>query len=63
MVLKDELPKSIFLHAQRLNCGAGICELEDHVGEKGLSLNWLTKLGPLKNIAFTSFPSPLLENI
>jgi hypothetical protein len=28
-----------------------------------LSLNWLTKLGPLKNIAFTSFPSPLLENI
>jgi hypothetical protein len=35
MVPKRELPKSIRLHAQRLNYGIGVCELEDHVGEKG----------------------------
>jgi hypothetical protein len=39
MVPKRELPESIPLHAQGLNCGASVCELEDHVGEKGLSLN------------------------
>jgi hypothetical protein len=35
MVPKRELPKNICLHAQRLNCGIGVCELEDHVGGKG----------------------------
>jgi hypothetical protein len=39
MVPKYKLPESIPLHAQRLNYGVDICELEDHVGEKGLSLN------------------------
>jgi len=35
MVLKHKLPKSISLHAQRSNCGANVCELEEDVGEKG----------------------------
>jgi hypothetical protein len=39
MVPKHELPKSIPLHSQRLNYRARVCELEDHVGEKGLSSN------------------------
>jgi hypothetical protein len=39
MVPKHELPKSIPLHNQGLNCEANICELEDHVGEKRWSLN------------------------
>jgi hypothetical protein len=33
MVLKRELPKSIRMHAQGLNYGIGVCELEDHVGK------------------------------
>ncbi len=36
---KCELPKNIPFHAQRLNCGAGVCELKDHVKEKGLNTN------------------------
>ncbi len=59
---KRELPKSISLHAQGLNCRANVCELEDHVGEKGLNLNWSTKLGPTKEIP-SSFPNHLLENV
>jgi hypothetical protein len=51
------------LHGQRLNCGAGVCELEDHVGEKGWSSNWLTKFGPIKKTPPTSFFSRLLENV
>ncbi len=39
MVPKRKLPKSIPFHAQRLNYKANVCELEDHVGEKGLNLN------------------------
>jgi hypothetical protein len=39
MVPKCELLKSIPLHGERLNCGVNICELEDHVEEKGWSLN------------------------
>jgi len=35
MVPKRELLKSIPLHAQGLNYKVSICELEDHVGEKG----------------------------
>ncbi len=37
MVPKHELPKRIPLHGQELNYGTSICELEDHVGEKGLT--------------------------
>ncbi len=48
MVPKCELPESIPLHTQRLNCGTNIYELEDHVKEMGLSSNWPTKLGPAK---------------
>ncbi len=39
MVPKHELHESISLHAQGLNCEVGVCELENHVGEKGLSSN------------------------
>ncbi len=35
MVPKCKLPKSITLHAQRLNYEIGVYELKDHVGEKG----------------------------
>jgi hypothetical protein len=37
MVPKHGLLENIPLHAQGLNCGVGICELEDHVGEKRLN--------------------------
>ncbi len=59
---KCEMLESIPLHAQGLNCGINICELEEHVGEKGLSSNWPTKLGFAKKTLFASFPSCLLEN-
>jgi hypothetical protein len=36
MVPKQKLFKNIPLHAQGLNCKTCICELEYHVGEKGL---------------------------
>jgi hypothetical protein len=39
MVPKCELFKNIPLHDQGLNYGVGICELEVHVKDKGLSLN------------------------
>jgi hypothetical protein len=39
MVPELELPKSIPLHAQELNCEIDTCELEDHVREKELNLN------------------------
>jgi len=39
MVPKCKLPESIPLHAQGLNCGVGVCELEDHVGEEELNSN------------------------
>ncbi len=39
MVPKRELPKSILLHGQGLNYGTNVCELEDHVGEKGWNSN------------------------
>jgi hypothetical protein len=47
---KHELLKIIPLHRQRLNCETNICELEDHVGEKGWNLNWPTKLGLVKKL-------------
>jgi len=62
MVPKRELRESIPLHIQGLNYGTSVCELEDHVGEKGLNSNWLTKLqSTKKNLA--SFPGRLLKNI
>jgi hypothetical protein len=63
MVPKHKLLENIPLHDQGLNCGTGICELEDHVGEKGLNSNWPTKLGLAKKTFPTSFPNCLLENI
>ncbi len=62
MMPKHKLPKSIFLHAQRLNYGVGVCELEDHVGEKWLSSNWLTKFGLSNKTPLASFPNRLLES-
>jgi hypothetical protein len=62
MVPKCELPESIPLHYQRLNFGVGICELEDHVGQKGLNSNWSTKLGLAKKTPPTSFPICMLES-
>ncbi len=59
---KCELPESIPLHAQRLNCKADVYELEDHVEEKGLNLNWLTKFGLTKKNILASFPSCPLES-
>ncbi len=39
MVPKWEFLENIPLHNQGLNYRAGICELEDHVREKGLKSN------------------------
>jgi hypothetical protein len=39
MVPKHKLPVNIILHSQGLNCETNVCELEDHVEEKGWSLN------------------------
>jgi hypothetical protein len=36
---KHELLETIPLHGQGLNCRTNVCELEDHVKEKGLSSN------------------------
>jgi hypothetical protein len=44
MVPKHELLDSILLHAQGLKYEVNICELEDHVGEKGLNSNCVTTL-------------------
>jgi len=44
MVPKHELLDSIPLHAQGLKYEVNICELEDHVGEKGLKLNYVVTL-------------------
>jgi hypothetical protein len=52
MVPKRKLPEIIPLHDQRLNCGTNVYELEDHVREKGLNLNWLIKLGLAKKKIF-----------
>jgi hypothetical protein len=50
MVLKHELSESIPLHSQRVKYETNVCELEDHVGEKGWSSNWPTKLGLPKKL-------------
>ncbi len=59
---KHELPYNIPLHSQRLNYEVNVCELKDHVGEKGWSSNWSTKLGFAKKTPPTSFPNHLLKN-
>jgi hypothetical protein len=43
MVPKRELFESIPLHTHEQKCGIDVCELEDHVGEEGLSSNWPIK--------------------
>jgi len=48
MVPNHELLESIPLQGQGLNSRTNVCKLEDHVGEKGWSLNWPTKLGLVK---------------
>jgi hypothetical protein len=65
MVPKHKLLKNVSLHDQELNYGKNICELEDHVGEKGLSLNWPTKFGLAKknSCKFSlSLPYQVLES-
>jgi hypothetical protein len=62
MVRKCKLPKSIPLHTQGLNFKTCVCESKDHVGEKGLNLNWSIKLGLAKKNPLTSFLSHLLKN-
>ncbi len=61
MVPKHKLLESIPQHEQGLNYGASIYELDDHVGENGLNLNWLTKLMFAKKTLLASFPSCLLK--
>lgn len=55
--------ESILLHIQGLNCGEGVYELEDHVGQKALNLNSLPKLGFVKIIIRAHFSNRLLKNI
>ncbi len=55
VVPKRKLPKSIPLHAQGLNCGTCVYELENHVGEEGLNSNWSPKLRPEKKTFFCKF--------
>jgi hypothetical protein len=50
MVQEHKLFKNIPLHVQGLNCGEGVYELEDHVGEETLSSNLLLELGSVKRI-------------
>jgi len=45
LVPKHKLFKNTHLHDQGLKCRGSICKLEDHVGEKGLNLNWSMKHG------------------
>ncbi len=52
---KCELFESISLHVQELNCGEGVYELEDHVGEMALNSNLLTKLGLAKITPLANF--------
>jgi hypothetical protein len=63
MVSKCKLFKNIPLHLQNLNCKENVYELEDHVGEKALTSNWLPKLGPIKIILPISLLNCLLERI
>jgi hypothetical protein len=61
--VKRKLLENIPLHTQEQKCGTNIYELEDHVGEEGLSSNLMLKLGFAKKNPFASFLSYLLKNI
>jgi hypothetical protein len=63
MVPKCKMLKNIPLHGKGLNYETKVCELVDHVKEKGLSLNWPTKLRPTKKTPPSSFPNHLLESV
>ncbi len=52
---KHELFENIPLYIQKLNCKENIYELEDHVGEKALSSNYLPKLGLAKELLLKVF--------
>ncbi len=60
--VKHELFDSIPLHVQGLNCGEGVYELEDHVGEEALSSNLPLELRPIKIIPLVDFLNRLLKN-
>ncbi len=47
----------------RTNCGEGVYELKDHVGQEALNLNSLPKLGFVKRIFHAHFSNHLLKNI
>jgi hypothetical protein len=55
-------PDNIPLHSHGLNCEVIVCDLEDHVGEKGWNSIWSTKLGLAKKSPPTNFPNHLLKN-
>ncbi len=57
IVPKKELPKSIPLQAQGLNCETCIYEFKYHVGEKGLNSNLSTKFGLAKKLLLQAFLS------
>jgi len=57
LVPRHGLFLNIPLHVQELNYEENIYELEDHVGEKALSLNLLPTFGHVKKTLPTSFPS------
>jgi hypothetical protein len=48
-------PENIPLHAQKLNCRTCVCELENHVGKKGLNSNWHQSLGLQKKLLMQVF--------
>ncbi len=52
---KQKLFENIPLHAQGENRETNIYELENHVGEKGLSSNWPTKFIPTKKNSLYKF--------
>ncbi len=62
MAPKHEPLENIPLHDQGLNYKANVFDLEDHVGEKGWSLNWPTKLGLAKKTHLANFPNHLQES-
>jgi len=62
MMPKCELLNNTSLHVQKLNYRKGIYELDDHVGEKTLSLDLLLKFRLAKKPHPTSFSNCLLES-
>ncbi len=62
MVPKGML-KNIFLHIQKLYCGEGVYELEDHVGQETLNSNLMLMLGLVNIIHPTSFFNCMLASV